>query len=613
MLSEYTSKNLDRMEKVSRSGKKVEGLFRVMVNSPDLWLQAYANIYANKGSVTRGIDTNTLDGMSEDRITHLINMLKENRYFPAPVRRIYIPKSNGKMRPLGIPRGDDKLVQEVVRILLNVIYEPLFKDTSHGFRPQRSCHTALTKIAKIWTGVTWFVDMDIQGCFDHISHRKLIELLKQKIDDNKFISIIKRMLKAGYLEEWTYHHTYSGVPQGGILSPLLSNIYLHELDQVMEEYMSGFWEGKRRAKNPEWASLSTQIQRLRQKIDRLGKDHPHEVNALRQEIDGLDRIRKTLPYSKPGGIYKRLKYCRYADDFLIGVIGSKADAQEVFTRVKDFLKKYLLLTVATEKSGIHHGNEGTQFLGYGIRTRTSKKERIQLIRHKNEKTGKNSYGKTRTMTKVPHLEVPREKVRKFCLEHGYVRKGLPIHRAKLVNNSDFEIIAQHNTELRGIANYYALADKSQLTAVESYALHSLFKTLAHKHKVSATQKRSELKQGSEHVLYYTHNGKQKILRVFKLKHRKQSNAQKVDELPRTGPYGNTTELLARMNTGKCEYCGKEKGYFEVHHVRKLKDIKDGKEPWQKHMIARARKTLVLCVECHDLLHAGKLPGWRKIQ
>lgn len=609
MLPDYTSRNLDRIRIVSQQGKKVQGLFRLMTHSPDLWLEAYAKIYANKGAVTKGIDDNTLDGMSEDRINNLITLLKEDRYVPAPARRIHIPKSNGRTRPLGIPRGDDKLVQEVVRRLLETMYEPKFGNSSHGFRPNRSCHTALTEISQTWAGVTWFIEMDIQGYYDNISHSKLIELLRRTIDDAKFIMLIKRMLKAGYLEDWTYHRTYSGTPQGGIVSPILANLYLHEVDVFMSRYRCAF-EGGKREVNPEWKSLGCKIYKLRRRIDEIENSNTEDVKQLRQEIASLDKLRKTLPYTKPDSIFKRLKYIRYADDFLIGVIGSKANAQEIADEVERFLKEELFLEIAREKSGIHHGSKGTQFLGYGIRTRTTKRER-KVVCYINKGTDKKSYGKKRTMTNVIHLEVPKENVQKFCLEHGYTRNGIPVHRKELTSNSDFEIISQCNSELRGIANFYALTEAYQLKLLENSALSSMFKTLAAKHKVSVKQIRRRLKQGAEHVLTYSHNGRRKTLRVFKLKHRK-AKVPKVDEFS-THMYGTSTELLERMNAGKCEYCGKEKSYFEVHHVRKLKDIKGSKEPWQIHMIQRKRKTLVLCVECHHLLHAGKLPSWRRNQ
>lgn len=188
MLSDKTISALTGISKATlKKGVRIKHLFRIMTHSPDLWMLAYTNIYANNGAVTRGIDNNTLDGMCSDRIENLIKLLKDGRYKPQPVRRVYIPKKNGKRRPLGIPRGDDKLVQEVVKLLLEKIYEPVFSDKSHGFRKSRSCHTALEQIQTVWKGTKWFAEMDIQGFYDNIDHNKMLSILEKKIDDQKFI------------------------------------------------------------------------------------------------------------------------------------------------------------------------------------------------------------------------------------------------------------------------------------------------------------------------------------------------------------------------------------------------------------------------------------------
>jgi group II intron reverse transcriptase/maturase len=219
MLSERTLIKLQGIRKCSSNGHKVKDLFQMVLNAPDLWEQAYGNIYHNKGGMTPGVDGLTIDGYSHERAANLQALLRENRYVPTPVKRAYIPKANGKKRPLGKPTANDKQVQEVWRIILESIYEPVFKDSSHGFRMKRSCHTALRDI-EYWTGTKWFIEFDIEGYFDNINHAILMELLQRKIDDVKFLNVIRKMLKAGYVEDWKYYNSYSGTPQGGILSPI---------------------------------------------------------------------------------------------------------------------------------------------------------------------------------------------------------------------------------------------------------------------------------------------------------------------------------------------------------------------------------------------------------
>jgi group II intron reverse transcriptase/maturase len=219
MLPVRVLKRLVAIGKLSQQGKRVKDLFRLMKH-PALWLQAYANLHANHGATTKGVDAVTMDGFSRARVVNLIALLTQGRYRFKPSRRVYIPKASGtKTRPLGIPSGDDKLVQEVVRLLLERIYEPVFSADSHGFRRGRSCHTALESIRHTWTGMKWLLEVDIQSFFDTIDHDILIRLPEKKIDDRRFIKLIKAMLKAGYVEQWTYHRTYSGTPQGGVVTP----------------------------------------------------------------------------------------------------------------------------------------------------------------------------------------------------------------------------------------------------------------------------------------------------------------------------------------------------------------------------------------------------------
>jgi group II intron reverse transcriptase/maturase len=608
MLSARLNRKLEGIEKCTKHGHKVRKLFNIMTNNPELWMQAYANTYPNKGALTEGADGVTVDGFCEDRVISIIKLLREGQYYFKPSRRVYIRKANGKQRPLGIQSGDDKLVQEVVRLLLERIYEPIFSRDSHGFRPERSCHTALDDIRKWWTGVKWLINIDVKGYFDNIDHRILIDLLERKIDDQRFISLIKAMLKAGFLEDWVFHRTYSGTPQGSICSPIMANIYLHELDQFMVNLKADFDQGKTRKRNPEYSSLCDKIVLLRKKVDKLDKTGP-EALLLREQIKQLDRRRKSIPSGDmQDEHFKRVFYSRYADDTLIGVIGSKEEAEQIMGRVKEFLQNKLNLPISEEKSSIKHASEGMIYLGYEVRTYTTDKEVKMWL--------KGRHTKKRVINHKIDLYVPEVKVKKFCQTKGYgdYDKIESEQRPALAHLSDYEIIGSYNAELRGLANYYCLACdvKRKLNRLEYIAHYSLFKTLANKHKTTMRKIIVRLKQGRDHIHQVRIGDKVKQIKIFKLRDLtlQPKTWKEVDTLPNTYKFDRRTEILERISAQMCEYCGKEDGYFEVHHVRKLSDLKDGKEKWQKLMIARQRKTLVLCVECHNQLHAGKLPSWK---
>ena len=325
---------------------RFERLYRNLYN-PEFYMLAYKNIYANEGSMTPGMDGTTLDGMSSRRIDGIIASLKDRSYQPNPARREYIPKKSdpNKKRPLGIPSANDKLVQEAVRLILESIYEPNFSEQSHGFRPRRSCHTALLHLQRTFTGAKWFVEGDIKACFDSFDHHVLIDILRRRIADEAFIALMWKFLKAGYMEQWEYHKTYSGTPQGSGISPILANIYLNELDRYIADYKASFDQGSalKRKANPEYERMRGVIERAKRRNakiwDELNEaERKHRAAALRNMKAEL----RTLPRSDPFDInYKSLQYIRYADDFIIGVIGSKEDAEAVKSDLASYLSEKL--------------------------------------------------------------------------------------------------------------------------------------------------------------------------------------------------------------------------------------------------------------------------------
>ena len=283
-----TSEILERIEKCSSEHKDgvFTRLYRYLLRE-DIYYAAYQKLYANKGATTQGIDDDTADGFSDFYVKELIQSLKDGTYKANPVRREYIPKKNGKLRPLGIPSFRDKLLQEVVRMILEAIYEPVFDSHSHGFRPGKSCHTALHQISSDFTGVVWFIEGDIQGCFDNINHEKLIEILSRKIKDSRFLNIIRQFLKAGYIENWKYNATYSGSPQGGICSPILANIYLNELDKKFREIAERFDKPRSAYQTTEYHAANKELKRLSYWIDHTADE------AARQEL--IDQHTRIIP------------------------------------------------------------------------------------------------------------------------------------------------------------------------------------------------------------------------------------------------------------------------------------------------------------------------------
>ena len=363
---EYVLKSLS--EKARNKEYRYERLYRNLYN-PEFYLLAYQNIAKSQGSMTAGADGQTLDGMSMERIERIIAKMKDHSYQPNPARRVYIAKKNSnKKRPLGIPSTDDKLIQEIIRMILEAIYEPTFSNNSHGFRPNRSCHTALKEITTLFTGAKWIIEGDIKACFDSFDHHVTIELLRKRIKDEAFISLMWKFLRAGYMEQWEYHKTYSGSPQGSGMSPILANIYLHELDVFMEELKNNFDKGDTR---------NRKVHKDHEKVRWAYRKAKSNLEANRTEenlkaFKEAQKIMLSTPHlNEMDESYKRVQYNRYADDFLIAVNGSKEDAQSIKEQVRVFLENELKLIMSEEKTHVTHSSEKVRYLGYDIRVSRS--------------------------------------------------------------------------------------------------------------------------------------------------------------------------------------------------------------------------------------------------
>jgi len=582
----------------ANKGLPLERVYRQLFNK-DLFLMAYGKIYRNKGAMTHGVTDETPDGMSLEKIGRIIEALRYERYQWLPARRTYIPKKKtGKKRPLGMPVWSDKLVQEVIRLILEAYYEPQFSEHSQGFRPKRGCHTAFGEIYHNWHGTTWFIEGDISQCFDKLDHELLLKTLEEKIHDGRFINLMRELFDAGYMEDWTFNKTLSGVPQGGIVSPVLSKILLDKLDKLVETVrIPKYTKGVKRRDNTEYVKL-------------INSSHRQRRKGNVQQAEDLKRQAQTLPSVDTNDPdYRRLRYVRYADDFLLGFIGPREEAEQIKHQLGTFLQEELKLELSQAKTLITHARtEAARFLGYEITALQDNRKRILR--------DTNGYG-TKTMCRSingkPGLRVPKDVVEEKCKR--YRRKGRIIHRAELVNESVFDIISKDQSEFRGMVNYYQLAyNVHSLHRLKWVMENSLSKTLAHKLRVPVSKIYE--KYGTELT---GDDKKYKGLQVSLPRQDKKPLIATWGGIPLTRNikatleeqplevWAGRSELVQRLLADFCELCGSPKD-VEVHHVRgmrKLHEYPGRPQPeWVKRMIALKRKTLLLCKTCHEEVEHG---------
>ncbi len=503
--------------------------------------------------MTPGVDGETVDGMSLGTIGRIIDAFRHERYWWSPVRRVYIPKKNGKRRPLGVPSWADKLVGEVVRLLLEAYYEPQFS----GFPTVSVPVGAATPRCAMWRsagpGQPGSSRVISPSASTGLTIGSCSTCWEKRSTTNRFLRLLHNMLRAGYLQDWVWNATLSGAPQGGVVSPILSNIYLHRLDTFVETVLvPEYTRGGRRVRNPAYRKVQSALARAQRRGDRAA------VRELRKQQRSLP----TQDPCDPG--YRRLRYVRYADDHLLGFAGPKAEAEEIKQRLAAFLCDDLKLELSQEKTLITHARTGAaKFLGYEIT--------IQHGDHKLTRGRRHANG-------VIALRVPTTVIKAKCAR--YMALGKPERRTPLMNADDYTIISTYGAEYRGIVQYYLLAgDVHRLSRLNWVMVTSLLKTLAAKHGSSVSKMAAKYKatiatpHGPRRCFEVSVNRgegrKPLVARYGGIPLRRQKMAVLTDRQPI--PATPRKELIGRLLAGRCELCG-QTGTVDVHQVRKLADL-----------------------------------------
>ena len=603
-MSQTISERLEYLRKANSNRQWMNhDLYRLMYKR-DLYVLAYERIKSKPGNMTPGTDGATLDGFSLEMIDVLIQELRTEQFSFQPVRTTFIPKPNGKLRKLGIPCVRDKIVQEAMRLILEAIYDSpygsYFHENSHGFRPNRSCHTALREFRMKWSAVNWIIEGDIRACFDELDHSVLVTTLRKKIQDERFLNLIRKLLNAGYMDlHGEQKASLVGSPQGGILSPILANVYLHELDEFVESLRSRLERGKHKQRNPTYQKLSHQK-------SRMVKRGETKTKAFRQISQSM-RTMPTVQVDDPGFI--RIKYLRYADDWIVGIWGSHALAEHIKQEIKTFLYEHLRLRLSEEKTQITHARtEEALFLGTTLKTGGGKEAKLALQTNKWGKKFKRRSTGWETIMKAPMPKlIKRLSDRGFC-----TKEGKPTPKAGWAYLDVEQLILHYSSINRGIQNYYRFADNwAQLQRIQYILQYSLAMTLGRKFKISTPK---VFKRFGQHLSYTIKDkaGVEKKTVTFYLNHdwvkdrdAFQANRALNIDLIRTEMTMRSRSKLAKP----CCICGatRDTAVIVMHHVRHIRKLTSNRPATGFNRILRMlnRKQIPVCTVCHDNIHRGK--------
>ncbi|XFE95397.1 hypothetical Protein psc5_07140 [Candidatus Phytoplasma solani] len=547
------SRTLNIIQYCSKNNLKLKDTLQWGMNNIENTLEAFNAIANNKGAGTSGVDGQTINGMTLKTIDKIHHEYVNGKYHATPVRRVVIPKSNGKTRPLGIPTIKDRIIQKSLEQLLTPYFEEIFSPLSFGFRTNKSCHDAIKAVKAKFQGIDYIIKIDIEGYFDTIDHNILHKMLTQYITKNKVLTTINNWLKAGIMKNCIKFNTLSGSPQGGIISPLLSNIYAHYIDTKIEELVKIGTPKKKW--NPEY-------ERLR----RLGQHKNSNVNS-QININPNTRV----------------EYTRYADDFIIGVGGNYNKAQHIMEQVIKWLTQDLNLKISKDKSKIVKANKGTKFLSYMVKVNPTNST-------KGNKTTKNSFN---GCTKI---QVPRQIIKEYGQEYSWTKRGKIKHDESLASRDKLEIIKTYKTILNGILHYFCYGNNIATLGHLAYiAEYSCLKTLARKDKTSIARVRKKHKIKSQWGIEYKDNKGKNHWELWpkftweNIKKMRKWNTENVDQKPNPMIYQGRTNLTDRLAAEQCTICG-QTSELELHQTKTLRNTKG--------RAMKDKKTIVLCRTCH---------------
>jgi nicotine oxidoreductase len=604
----------------------------------DIYKKAYDILKSNPGNMTNGTDNLTIDGTSLNTLKKLSSSVKNWTYECKPTKRIYIKKANGKLRPLGIPTFNDKILQTAIKLLIEPKCEEIFHNRSFAFRPGRSIHQALRCVQGM-VGITWMIEGDIKGYFDNIDHKILTSLIKEKINpDRTLMGLFQKIFKAGYLENSKIKHSLIGVPQGGIISPILSNLYLTPFDEFIDKLKEKYQQLPVSKRNPAYRKVEARIYTLRRKLNSWARTdkiivRKNETILIKRELKNLMVKLRTL--SSMTRVGSKLHYVRYADDWVVGVVGNKNLAIEVRDEIKEFLNENLKLELSLEKTKITHlGSNFAKFLGYYIRCSTLKQH---ISSRRINKQGEVINWRKSTVRTPPKLLVPLNELKQKLINKGLANdKGFPKYVGKFIYLSDYEIIKRYNSIIRGFMNFYNSAEnRSSLGELIYIVEFSLAHTLAAKHRISLAKvfKKygrpfkahavlsinnddsydSEVVPINSTLNGSAENSKKRVIIFDKPESlraqyldKKYSSVKATDVL--VDPLISLNWDIKEVNIldNPCLICESQEN-VEMHHLRHLKDTKD-KSTLIKIMSKIRRKMVPLCQTCHIKVHAGKYDG-----